>query len=57
MFFDIYIQCNREVALDAYFKQMKYPPVKVGWVASGCSLATQPIAELTHFYNITQVIS
>ena len=49
------VQCNREVALDAFYKQMKYLPTKIGWVASGCSLATQAIAELTHFYNITQV--
>ncbi|CAI8034611.1 Gamma-aminobutyric acid type B receptor subunit 2, partial [Geodia barretti] len=49
------LKCNREVALDAFYKQMKYLPTKIGWVASGCSLATQAIAELTHFYNITQL--
>ena len=32
------------------------PPTKVGWVGSGCSVATEPTAELTHYYNITQVM-
>ena len=49
------MQCNRETALKSYFHQLKNPPIKVGWIGSGCSPATEHTAELTHFYNITQV--
>ncbi|CAI7989811.1 Gamma-aminobutyric acid type B receptor subunit 1, partial [Geodia barretti] len=48
-------QCNRQTALSSYFSQLKNPPIKIGWVGSGCSTATEPTAELTHFYNITQL--
>ncbi|CAI8039799.1 Gamma-aminobutyric acid type B receptor subunit 1 [Geodia barretti] len=48
-------QCNRQTALSSYFSQLKNPPIKIGWVGSGCSPATEPTAELTHFYNITQL--
>ena len=27
-----------------------------GWIGSGCSVATEPTAEISHYYNITQVI-
>ena len=49
------IQCNRTVAIDSFFREMIPAPTKVGWVGSGCSIATDPTTELTHFYNITQV--
>ena len=48
-------QCNHLVALSSFFKQINFPPTKVGWVGSGCSPATEPTAELTQFYNMTQV--
>lgn len=34
---------------------MTNPPIKVGWVGSGCSPATEPTAELTQYHNITHV--
>ena len=51
----LYSQCNRTVALDAFVKQIVQYPVKIGWIGSGCSLATEPTAEITQHYNITQV--
>ena len=48
-------QCDRTTALESLFNQILHSPTKVGWVGSGCSVATEPTAELTHFYNITQV--
>jgi len=51
----LYTQCNRTVALDAFVKQIVQYPVKIGWIGSGCSLATEPTAEITQHYNITQV--
>ena len=50
------LQCNRTVALDAFFKQIVQDPVKISWIGSGCSVATEPTAEISHYYNITQVI-
>ena len=55
--FNTSLQCNHSVALRSYFHQLNNPPTKVGWVGSGCSVATEPTAELTHYYNITQVLS
>ena len=50
-------QCNHNVALDALFKQIISPVHKVGIMGSGCSVATEPTAEISHYYNITQVMS
>lgn len=50
-----HIQCNRTVALDAFFKQIVHHPVKIAWIGSGCPVATTPTAEISHHYNITQV--
>ena len=41
--------------MSSFFHEINFPPTKVGWVGSGCSPATEPTAELTQFYNITQV--
>ena len=53
---NFHLQCNRTVALDAFFKQILQEPVKISWIGSGCSVATEPTAEISHYYNITQVI-
>lgn len=52
----IYMQCNRTTAIDSFFREMIPSPIKVGWVGSGCAVATEPTAELSQFYNITQVL-
>jgi gamma-aminobutyric acid type B receptor len=48
-------QCNHNVALDALFKQIISDIPKVGIIGSGCSVATEPTAEISHYYNITQL--
>ena len=52
----LHLQCNRTVVLDGFFKQILQDPVKISWIGSGCSVATEPTAEISHYYNITQVI-
>ena len=34
---------------------MLLEPTKVALIGSGCSVATEPTAEVSQFYNITQV--
>ena len=51
------LQCDRSKSIHSFFRQILNAPTKVGWVGSGCSVATEPTAELTQFYNITQVSS
>ena len=48
-------QCNRTDALGAFFPQVIEEPLKVAIVGSGCSLATEPTAEVSRYYNLTQV--
>ena len=51
-------QCNRTAALDGLFKQLFQPPQeKVALIGSGCSVATEATAEISHYYNITHVSS
>ena len=49
------IQCNRTVSLRALHAQLFNPPTKIASMGSGCSIATEASAEVSHFYNITQV--
>ena len=49
-------KCNHSIAFDTFYKEINFLPTKVGWIGSGCSLATEPTAELTQYYNITQVV-
>ena len=30
-------------------------PTKVAIIGAGCSVATEPVADISHFYNITHV--
>lgn len=48
-------QCDETVSIQALFEQLLSNPVKVAIVGSGCSVATEPAAELSSFYNVTQV--
>ena len=52
---NINIQCNRTVSLNALHSQLFHEPKKLAVIGSGCSLATEPAAEVSHYYNITQV--
>ena len=49
------MKCNRSVALESLFKEISNDPIKLGLIGSGCSLATEPTAEITQFFNIPQV--
>ena len=53
--FILYLQCNRTVSLKALHSQLFHEPKKLAVVGAGCSVATEPTAEISHFYNITQV--
>ncbi len=35
--------------------QLLQEPKKLAVIGSGCSVATEPTAEISHYYNITQV--
>ena len=48
-------QCNRTTALKELFTQVLHEPVKLALIGSGCSVATEPTAEVSHYYNISQV--
>ena len=48
-------KCNRTVALHAFYNQVIPGPVKIAMIGSGCSVATEPTAENSPYYNITQV--
>ena len=43
------------MALDTFYNQIISAPVKIALIGSGCSVATEPTAENSHYYNITQV--
>ena len=49
------MQCNRTLSLDALHSQILHEPRKLAVVGSGCSVATEAGAEVSHYYNITQV--
>ena len=50
------MQCDETAGLGALFQQIVNEPTKLAIIGSGCSVATEPTAEVSHFYNITQVI-
>ena len=51
------LQCETYgiAALDALYTELLQPPTKVGIIGSGCSLATEPTAQVSHYYNVTHV--
>ena len=49
-------QCHRSSSLDAFFNDvLQSPPVKLAVIGCGCSVATEPVAEISHRWNISQV--
>ena len=54
--FQIMLQCNRTESLNALYSLILHEPKKLAVIGSGCSVATEPTAEVSHYYNITQVI-
>lgn len=49
------MQCHRGVSSDTFFEGILSDPVKVAVVGCGCSVATEPVAEISHRWNISQV--
>ena len=50
------LQCSRTDSLDEFFKDMEISAVpKIAVVGCGCSPATEPVAEISYHWNITQV--
>ena len=43
------------MALHAFYNQVIPGPVKIAMIGSGCSVATEPTAENSPYYNITHV--
>lgn len=42
--------------MDGLFTQLYEPPGgKIALIGSGCSIATEPTAEVSHYYDIAQV--
>ena len=53
---DLIQQCIRTDSLDAFFKDTQLSAVtKIAVIGCGCSTATEPVAEISHYWNITQV--
>ena len=50
------MQCLRGQSLNAFFEGIQSNPVKLAVVGCGCSTATEPVAEISHHWNISQVI-
>ena len=49
------VQCMQKTVLDVLFHGLFEPPIKIAVIGSGCSVATEPTAEISHYYNLTQV--
>ena len=49
------IQCERTTALQELHTELLQPPTKIGIIGSGCSVSTEPTAEVSRYYNLTQV--
>ena len=51
------MQCSRGKSLDAFFDDILLQPdsVKITLIGCGCSVATEPVAEISHKWNISQV--
>jgi hypothetical protein len=50
-----HLQCNRIQSLDVFFQEVLSDPVKVALLGCGCSVATGPVAEISHQWNISHV--
>ena len=50
------MQCSRTDSLDVFFQDTQLTVVpKIAVVGCGCGVATIPVAEVSHYWNITQV--
>ena len=49
------LQCQHIRSLDEFFDGIQMDPVEIAVVGCGCSVATEPVAEISHRWNIPQV--
>lgn len=49
------LQCTRKGALDPFFTQLFESPRVVAAVGAGCSIASEALAEVAHYYNFSVV--
>ena len=49
------LQCLRYQSQRTLFKQLRENRTKIAVIGSGCTLATEPAADISHFWNIPQV--
>lgn len=49
------LQCDRSVALDEFLKSVSVGSDKIALFGCGCSIATEAVAEISSFWNITHV--
>ena len=50
-----YFQCREIAALDEFFDGIQTDPVEIAVVGCGCSVATEPVAEISHRWSIPHV--
>lgn len=48
-------QCNRSSSLKAFHDDVFSGPDRIALLGCGCSVATEPVAETSHYWNISQV--
>ena len=54
-FVSLHTQCSQTTSLDAFFKLFQRNTTYVTLLGCGCSPATIPVAEISHYWNIPQV--
>eukprot|EP00731_Ephydatia_muelleri_P036321 Em0235g2a len=47
-------QCHSDRSLDVLFQAIQSAPVKLAIIGCGCSVATEPVAAISHHWNVTQ---
>ena len=51
-----FMLCSRTKSLDAFFSEIQASSLpKIAIIGCGCSPATEPVAEISHYWNISQV--
>ncbi|KAL5491446.1 hypothetical protein EMCRGX_G016732 [Ephydatia muelleri] len=48
-------ECLYAKSLQAFFSEIQNDPVKLAVIGCGCSVATQPVAAITSYWNIPQI--
>ena len=49
------LQCQHIRSLDDFFLDIQMDPVEIAVIGCGCTVATEPVAEISHRWNIPQV--